>query len=135
MNRNSNYRFSFDKMLSLQGNTAPYMLYAYARIRRANARNVLHSYVLISTESGLRREERCVARSPSVRTLASCPCTSDALFMLDPPASNRTPWPPGRGSIQRRATEAGASAALRAEDLVRAEAPGTPSVVVLENCC
>lgn len=33
MNRESNYRFSFDKMLSLQGNTAPYMLYAYVRIR------------------------------------------------------------------------------------------------------
>lgn len=33
MNRNSNYRFSFDKMLALQGNTAPYMMYAYARIR------------------------------------------------------------------------------------------------------
>eukprot|EP00316_Scyphosphaera_apsteinii_P000255 CAMPEP_0119302804 /NCGR_PEP_ID=MMETSP1333-20130426/4348_1 /TAXON_ID=418940 /ORGANISM="Scyphosphaera apsteinii, Strain RCC1455" /LENGTH=652 /DNA_ID=CAMNT_0007305277 /DNA_START=103 /DNA_END=2061 /DNA_ORIENTATION=- len=33
MNRNSNYRFSFDKMLSLTGNTAPYMMYAFARIR------------------------------------------------------------------------------------------------------
>jgi arginyl-tRNA synthetase len=33
MNRQSDYRFSFMKMLSLQGNTAPYMLYAYARIR------------------------------------------------------------------------------------------------------
>jgi arginyl-tRNA synthetase len=33
MNRNSNYRFSFDKMLSHSGNTAPYMMYAYARIR------------------------------------------------------------------------------------------------------
>jgi len=33
MNRNSNYRFSFDKMLSLEGNTAPYMMYAYARVR------------------------------------------------------------------------------------------------------
>lgn len=32
-NRNSNYVFSFDKMLALQGNTAPYMLYAHARIR------------------------------------------------------------------------------------------------------
>jgi arginyl-tRNA synthetase len=30
-NRTSNYIFSFDKMLSLQGNTAPYMLYAYVR--------------------------------------------------------------------------------------------------------
>ncbi len=32
-NRNSNYIFSFDKMLALQGNTAPYMLYAYVRIK------------------------------------------------------------------------------------------------------
>lgn len=32
-NRSSDYIFSFDKMLSLQGNTAPYMLYAYVRIQ------------------------------------------------------------------------------------------------------
>jgi arginyl-tRNA synthetase len=32
-NRLSNYIFSFDKMLALQGNTAPYLLYAYARIQ------------------------------------------------------------------------------------------------------
>lgn len=32
-NRTSNYIFSYDKMLSLQGNTAPYMLYAYARVQ------------------------------------------------------------------------------------------------------
>lgn len=32
-NRTSNYIFSFDKMLALQGNTAPYMLYAYARVK------------------------------------------------------------------------------------------------------
>ncbi|NJK36768.1 MAG: arginine--tRNA ligase [Oscillatoriales cyanobacterium RM2_1_1] len=32
-NRTSNYSFSFDKMLSLQGNTAPYLLYAYVRIQ------------------------------------------------------------------------------------------------------
>ncbi|MGF1571265.1 MAG: arginine--tRNA ligase [Nodosilinea sp.] len=32
-NRTSNYIFSFDKMLALQGNTAPYMLYAYVRVR------------------------------------------------------------------------------------------------------
>ncbi|HUF31871.1 MAG TPA: arginine--tRNA ligase [Acidimicrobiales bacterium] len=31
-NRQSNYVFSFDKMLSLKGNTAPYLQYAYARI-------------------------------------------------------------------------------------------------------
>lgn len=32
-NRLSDYVFSFDKMLSMEGNTAPYLLYAYARIR------------------------------------------------------------------------------------------------------
>ncbi|MEA5578733.1 arginine--tRNA ligase [Anabaena sp. UHCC 0451] len=30
-NRTSNYVFSYDKMLALKGNTAPYMLYAYVR--------------------------------------------------------------------------------------------------------
>jgi arginyl-tRNA synthetase len=32
-NRQSDYIFSWDKMLALDGNTAPYLLYAYARIR------------------------------------------------------------------------------------------------------
>ncbi|HIK55312.1 MAG TPA: arginine--tRNA ligase [Synechococcales cyanobacterium M55_K2018_004] len=32
-NRTSNYIFSYDKMLALQGNTAPYMLYAYVRVQ------------------------------------------------------------------------------------------------------
>ena len=32
-NRQSNYIFSYDKMLALQGNTAPYMLYAYVRVQ------------------------------------------------------------------------------------------------------
>lgn len=32
-NRTSNYKFSFENMLSLKGNTAPYMLYAYVRIQ------------------------------------------------------------------------------------------------------
>lgn len=32
-NRNSDYVFSFDKMLAMEGNTAPYMQYAYARIK------------------------------------------------------------------------------------------------------
>jgi arginyl-tRNA synthetase len=32
-NRTSNYIFSYDKMLSLQGNTAPYLLYAYVRVQ------------------------------------------------------------------------------------------------------
>jgi arginyl-tRNA synthetase len=32
-NRSSNYVFSWDKMLALDGNTAPYLLYAVARVR------------------------------------------------------------------------------------------------------
>ncbi|MBF2098842.1 MAG: arginine--tRNA ligase [Gloeomargaritaceae cyanobacterium C42_A2020_066] len=32
-NLTSNYVFSFDRMLALQGNTAPYMLYAYVRVQ------------------------------------------------------------------------------------------------------
>ncbi|MFM7408311.1 MAG: arginine--tRNA ligase [Cuspidothrix sp.] len=32
-NRTSSYVFSYDKMLSLKGNTAPYLLYAYVRIQ------------------------------------------------------------------------------------------------------
>jgi len=32
-NRNSDYIFDWDTMLSFEGNTAPYLLYAYARIR------------------------------------------------------------------------------------------------------
>jgi arginyl-tRNA synthetase len=43
-NRTSDYVFSFDKMLAMEGNTAPYMQYAYARIksieRKAQTRQV-----------------------------------------------------------------------------------------------
>jgi len=43
-NRTSDYVFSFDKMLAMEGNTAPYMQYAYARIksieRKAESRGV-----------------------------------------------------------------------------------------------
>ena len=31
-NRTSDYTFSFDSMLSFEGNTAPYLLYAYTRV-------------------------------------------------------------------------------------------------------
>ncbi|MEN9519422.1 MAG: arginyl-tRNA synthetase [Cyanobacteriota bacterium] len=32
-NRTSDYRFSYEKMLDLKGNTAPYLLYAYVRVQ------------------------------------------------------------------------------------------------------
>jgi arginyl-tRNA synthetase len=53
-NRQSDYIFSWDKMLALQGNTAPYLLYAYARIksifRKAESRNGKAEIVLAAPE-------------------------------------------------------------------------------------
>jgi arginyl-tRNA synthetase len=55
-NRQSDYVFSWDKMLALTGNTAPYLLYAYARIRSifrrgAETFNVQHSTFNIQLEA------------------------------------------------------------------------------------
>jgi arginyl-tRNA synthetase len=53
-NRQSDYVFSWDKMLALQGNTAPYLQYAYARIRsifrKADSRNLKAEIVLAAPE-------------------------------------------------------------------------------------
>jgi arginyl-tRNA synthetase len=57
-NRQSDYIFSWDKMLALQGNTAPYLVYAYARIksifRKSEAesaiRNPQSAIVLVAPE-------------------------------------------------------------------------------------
>ena len=38
-NRTSDYVFSWDKMLAMEGNTAPYLMYAYARIRSIYAKS------------------------------------------------------------------------------------------------
>ena len=38
-NRITNYQFSFEKMLSLNGNTAPYLLYTFVRIAGINRKN------------------------------------------------------------------------------------------------
>ncbi|HEY9673371.1 MAG TPA: arginine--tRNA ligase [Waterburya sp.] len=56
-NRNSNYIFSFDKMLSLQGNTAPYMLYAYVRIQGISRKGNIDFGNLGSEAKVLLREE------------------------------------------------------------------------------
>ena len=41
-NRTSDYVFSFDKMLAMEGNTAPYMQYAYARISSIMKKGNIH---------------------------------------------------------------------------------------------
>ena len=54
-NRTSDYIFSFDKMLAMEGNTAPYMQYAYARIksieRKAQSKDVDIEAELAGVES------------------------------------------------------------------------------------
>ena len=54
-NRTSNYIFSYDKMLALQGNTAPYLLYAYVRVQGIIRKGALNPQQL-SGEISLREE-------------------------------------------------------------------------------
>ncbi|MEM8503811.1 MAG: arginine--tRNA ligase [Cyanobacteria bacterium P01_D01_bin.1] len=57
-NRTSNYTFSYDKMLALQGNTAPYMMYAYVRVQGISRKgeidlSMLDAQVKLTEESEL----------------------------------------------------------------------------------
>jgi arginyl-tRNA synthetase len=55
-NRNSNYKFSYDNMLALQGNTAPYMLYAYARVQSIGRKGSIDFSQLDSTMINITEE-------------------------------------------------------------------------------
>ncbi|MBN4053321.1 arginine--tRNA ligase [Haliea sp. AH-315-K21] len=59
-NRNSDYIFDWDSMLSFEGNTAPYMLYAYARI---------HS-IFRRAELDIDADYRIIVESPEEKELA-----------------------------------------------------------------
>jgi len=54
-NRTSDYIFSFDKMLAMDGNTAPYMQYAYARIKSIERRAKTKGVNIEKELSGLKR--------------------------------------------------------------------------------
>ncbi|MFN6185746.1 MAG: arginine--tRNA ligase, partial [Microcystis sp.] len=56
-NRNSNYVFSYDKMLNLQGNTAPYMLYAYARVQSISREGGINFQDLSANSSLILKDE------------------------------------------------------------------------------
>ena len=62
LNRESNYRFSFDKMLALNGNTAPYMLYSMARIAGIQRKIAEDLKVEFGDVSFSEPEERNLAR-------------------------------------------------------------------------
>jgi arginyl-tRNA synthetase len=78
-NRTSDYVFSWDKMLSLQGNTAPYMQYAYARVRSIFQKGFPERE---RVEAGLRRDASPVdvsdpAEAALAKTLLRFPETLD----------------------------------------------------------
>lgn len=66
-NRESDYVFSFDKMLALEGNTAPYMQYAYARIKSIERKAQLNG---INIETELANIQNINIQTPEEITLA-----------------------------------------------------------------
>lgn len=63
-NRTTDYVFSYDKMLAMNGNTATYMQYAYARVRSIFRRGGVHAEDFRSSREELRPEH------PAERALA-----------------------------------------------------------------
>ena len=55
-NRTSDYVFSFDKMLAMDGNTAPYMQYAYARIKSIERKAQSKDVDIEAELAGLKKE-------------------------------------------------------------------------------
>jgi arginyl-tRNA synthetase len=68
-NRQSDYIFNWDKMLALQGNTAPYLLYAYARIKSIFRKSDVAS-ALCADESSLRLDTTLKLDAPEAIALA-----------------------------------------------------------------
>ena len=68
-NRNTDYVFSWDKMLAMNGNTAPYLLYAYARIRSIHRKGSEAGGAATCGASGDIRLDHAAERALSVRIL------------------------------------------------------------------
>ncbi|MGI0480905.1 arginine--tRNA ligase [Geminocystis sp. CENA526] len=56
-NRTTDYKFSFDKMLALQGNTAPYLLYAYVRVQGISRKGNIDLNSLTSNDNIILTED------------------------------------------------------------------------------
>ncbi|MGH7952150.1 MAG: arginine--tRNA ligase, partial [Limisphaerales bacterium] len=71
-NRQSDYIFSWDKMLALNGNTAPYLQYAYARIKSIFRKSESFSFSSSSSSSKNRSddEKKIVLSAPEEIALA-----------------------------------------------------------------
>ncbi len=59
-NRTSNYVFSYDKMLALQGNTAPYLIYAYVRVQGIYRKGQLADQAIATTQILLQEDTELV---------------------------------------------------------------------------
>jgi len=76
-NRTSNYSFSYDKMLDLKGNTAPYLLYAYARVRSIERKgnvdrdDLRSGKVILEAEEELTLSKHILSFSDVVREVES----------------------------------------------------------------
>jgi arginyl-tRNA synthetase len=66
-NRQSDYVFSWDKMLSFQGNTAPYLQYSYVRIRSIFRKGEVD-------ESAIGNRQSAILSEPAEQTLAKKLC-------------------------------------------------------------
>ena len=69
-NRTSNYVFSYDKMLALQGNTAPYMLYAYVRVQGISRKGEIDFEKLGADATIVLKEETEVALAKHILQLS-----------------------------------------------------------------
>jgi arginyl-tRNA synthetase len=70
-NRQSDYVFSFDRMLAMDGNTAPYMQYAYARIKSIERKAAKKDIPVERELAGVKSVEFC---DPAEFELAKCLC-------------------------------------------------------------
>jgi arginyl-tRNA synthetase len=56
-NRTTDYKFSYEKMLALQGNTAPYLLYAYVRVQGISRKGNINLENLTTNQAIILKEE------------------------------------------------------------------------------
>lgn len=79
-NRTSNYIFSFDKMLALQGNTAPYMLYAYVRVQGIGRKGEIDFASLDADAIALTQEPEIVLAKHLLQFAEAIDAVSEELF-------------------------------------------------------
>ncbi len=105
--RSTNYKFSYDDMLSLKGNTAVYLLYAHARIAGAQGAGAREGPAVWPCGAGRRPAGPCVPpwqlQECSLAPQASCARRARTWRSWRPPR-------PSRWNTPRRATERGSHA-------------------------